>query len=193
MKNNLLLLFLFAPFFLSAQKNADCDAASYICHKSLFEFTACAGEGKKHNETGFVDCFMTAESAGYPEKNSTWMKWQVKEAGTLSFVIAPKDSLDDFDFVVFRLNDKGQCKKKGQAVRCMAAGNDNPCLGKTGLWPTETDTNEDAGCADAGDNNFLAPLEVKPGEWYTLLVCNMTSANGFFIRFEGTAELGCEE
>jgi hypothetical protein len=83
-----------------------------------------------------------------------------------------------------------------QIVRCMAAGSagkrKSPCFGATGLRKNETYTARDSGCNDPDDNAFLAPLVVKKGEFYALLVSNMTSTQGFTIQLSGTATLRCE-
>ena len=101
--------------------------------------------------------------------------------------------IDDIDFVVFLLPKNGNYKHK-KIVRCMAAGDSqdidkSPCMGKTGLYKTEDDTKEDAGCSDIGDNNWLSPLEVDAGEKYVLLVSNITAPRGFTIYFKGSAVL----
>ena len=100
MKHTFVLFFFLSVTGLAAQKYADCDSANYICHKSTYVFHQCSGEGQNTKEADWSSCFLNGTAAGEAEKNSTWMKFHIKEAGKLMFIIAPKDSLDDIDFVV---------------------------------------------------------------------------------------------
>ena len=107
----------------------------------------------------------------------------------------PLKEADDLDFVVYKVNgDPLGCDL--EIVRCMATGISPGncalypnCCGSTGLMAGETDFAEFAGCAP-DRNNFLAPLEMKAGEAYVLLVNNYTSQNqGFDFIMGGSAEL----
>lgn len=180
---------------LQAQ-HGDFATAVEVCEKKEFTFQHCEGAGKNPKEADLIPCFITGTTLGNAEKNATWFTFNVKEDGLLTFVITPMQAKDDFDFVVFQLPEKGVYNAEKQVVRCMAAGSGgkrkSPCFGATGLRENETYTARDSGCNDPDDNAFLAPLVVKKGEFYALLVSNMTSGNGFTIQFNGTAGLGCE-
>ena len=190
------LLFCLLPLSFFAQNHADCDSAYRVCDKNRLHFVGQSGEGTNKNEA-FADCFINGELFGNPEKNSVWICFDIEEGGTLTFAIIPDSLFDDIDFVVFTLPLTGDCKLK-RAIRCMAAGdtakaNISPCMGATGLREGEKDKSEDSGCMDKGDNNWLAPLNVKERERYVLLVSNTTSPyNGFKIRFGGTATFACD-
>lgn len=191
-------LALLIPLGVAAQNYADCDSAYQVCDKNRLHFIGQAGEGANKNEA-VADCFTNAELYGNPEKNSIWIRFDIEEGGTLSFIIIPDTLSDDIDFVVFTLPLTGDCNWK-RAIRCMAAGDEqknysvSPCMGATGLNELEKDESEDAGCEDKNDNNWLAPLKVKEGEKYVLLVSNVTAPyNGFTIQFGGTATFACEE
>jgi len=197
MKHVFNLLAALFPVFVFAQNHADCDSAYRVCDKNRIHFTGQSGEGANKDEA-FASCFENGDLFGNPEKNSVWLRFDIKESGTVSFVIVPDTLSDDIDFVVFALPRKGDCAGK-RVVRCMAAGDksDNydisPCMGATGLNELEKDESEDSGCADKGDNNWLAPLKVRAGEQYVLLVSNVTAAhNGFKIQFGGTATFACD-
>ena len=191
------LFFLFtAP--LHAQNHADCITAMDICKKQVYHIDHAEGAGQNTREADFIACFMNSENFGNAEENSTWIKFEVEQSGMLTFAITPHRLDDDIDFVVYRMLD-GTCNSL-QIVRCMAAGDapenafTSKCMGETGLRAGENDTSEDAGCADEGDNAWLAPLKVVEGEKYMILVSNVTSAGpGFSIRFGGTAKLPCDE
>lgn len=190
--------FVFLNTTLFAQANADCVTAKDVCDKKSLNIAAAGGEGSNRSEADFIACFMSSENKGQAEENSTWLKFEIAESGTLSFTITPHKSDDDIDFVVYRSLD-GSCKNM-KIVRCNAAGDPSDwashsqCLGKTGLRSGEPDSSEDAGCFDTGDNAWLAPLNVLKGEKYILLVSNVTSRGpGFEIDFGGTALLPCEK
>lgn len=187
------------PAALLGQANADCWKAKEICKKQVYHIDQAGGEGDSNQEADFTSCFMNGDNFGQAEENSTWIRFEIKKSGSLSFAITPHRLDDDIDFVVFKLPPDGDCRYK-QIVRCMAAGDlaDNalssPCMGETGLREGETDSSEDAGCADPGDNTWLAPLRVVAGEKYVILVSNVsTRGPGFSIRFSGTAMLPCDE
>jgi len=190
--------YVYMPTGVQAQKYADCTSAMNICKKETIRIDRAGGEGQDKMEADFVACFMNGDNLGMAEENSTWLTWEIAESGSLTFTITPNNRSNDIDFVVYRLAAKGSCKGK-QIVRCMAAGDppelagSSPCLGKTGLKDGETDTSEDAGCSDAGDNTWLAPLKTVKGEHYALLVSNVSEEGpGFTISFGGTAKMPCE-
>lgn len=193
----LLLLALALPSWLAAQSHADCGAAMDICKKQTYQIERAGGEGNDKGEADFISCFMNSQNFGQAEENSTWIKFEIEKSGSLTFAITPHRTDDDIDFVVFKLPADGNCQHK-QIVRCMAAGDSigsrSPCLGETGLRNGERASSRDAGCSDAGDNAWLAPLKVEKGEKYVLLISNVTSRGpGFSIRFGGSAKLPCDE
>ncbi|MFN0035720.1 MAG: hypothetical protein ACKVUS_11685 [Saprospiraceae bacterium] len=190
-------LFFLNPNLL-AQAHADCVAAKEVCEKKTLNISATGGEGANRSEADFIACFMSSENKGQAEENSTWLKFEIAESGSFSFSITPHKTDDDIDFVVYRSLD-GSCKNV-KIVRCNAAGDPSDwashsqCLGQTGLRSGESDSSEDAGCNDTGDNAWLAPLNVLKGEKYILLISNVTSSGpGFDISFGGTALLPCEK
>jgi hypothetical protein len=178
-----------------AQRNADCIKAKDICKKGTHEFARATGEGKDNMEAFPAPCFMGGNLMNSnAEKNSTWIKVKIAKSGSLKFTIRPHKFDDDMDFAVYRLSSEN-CQTK-KLIRCMAAGDEkfpSYCLGPTGLRDGEDDVSENAGCS--GDNNgFLKPLSVKEGEYYVILVSNVTSADeGFSIRLFGTCALPCDE
>lgn len=189
------MLLLLAPALLPGQDHADCGSAFFICDSTLYFVPKPAGEGRDTTEADHVVCFMNGDQYGMAEKNSTWVRFRVDTSGTVLFTLTPYIETDDLDFVLYRLPE-GDCAKK-KIVRCMAAGDKpgnpkSPCLGATGLAHSEHDVQEDAGCADAGDNAWLAPLRAKAGEHYVLLISNLSSNAGYYFRFSGTAAMAIE-
>ncbi len=194
----LVLIFFAAQIKLLSQANADCVTAMEICDKRNLSVNSAGGEGSNRSEADFIACFMSSENKGQAEENSTWLKFEIAESGSLSFTITPHKADDDIDFVVYRSLD-GSCKNM-KIVRCNAGGDPSDwashsrCLGQTGLRSGETDSSEDAGCMDSDDNAWLAPLNVLKGEKYILLVSNVTTRGpGFDIDLGGSALLPCEK
>jgi hypothetical protein len=183
---------------LFSQAHADCINAIDICDKKKLSIHAAGGEGTNRSEADFIACFMSSENKGQAEENSTWLKFEIAESGSLSFTITPHKTDDDLDFVVYRSLD-GSCKNM-KIVRCNAAGDPSDwashskCLGQTGLRSGEADSSEDAGCNDTEDNAWLAPLNTMKGEKYIILISNVSSRGpGFDIDLGGTALLPCEK
>lgn len=173
------------------EPTSDCPTASILCDKSPFVVQKVSGAGTNTKELDDAACF----SNGAPvnnESNSTWFVWICAQSGTLEFTLTPLSAPDDLDFVIYRLpNGVGNCQNK-EVVRCMASGDNvfpSPCMGPTGLRAGDPDISEDAGCANNGDDAWLAPLNMVQGETYALCVNNFSSSgNGFSIEFGGTGE-----
>jgi len=173
---------------------SDCPKASILCDKSSFVVKSVVGAGSDNREMEDATCFDNG-SPGLKESNSTWFVWTCSKSGPLEFSFTPLNAPDDLDFVLYRLpNGIRNCTGK-QIVRCMASGlsgNQNfpsPCLGPTGLRTGDSDTSEDAGCSDNGDNAWLSPFNMVQGESYALVVNNFSdTGNGFVVDFSGTGE-----
>lgn len=173
---------------------SDCPQSSILCDKSPFVVQSVVGAGTNNLEMEDATCFFNGVP-GVKESNSTWFVWTCAQSGTLEFELTPLNGPDDLDFVIYRLpNGIGNCQGK-EIVRCMASGanqngvGDALCLGKTGLRAGDPDISEDAGCADAGDDAWLKPLDMVAGETYALVVNNFSlSGNGFSIEFGGSGE-----
>jgi gliding motility-associated-like protein len=167
--------------------NGDCPTGVILCDKSSFTVRRLVGTGNLKNEFSSSICIQE-------EFASAWYRWTCKDAGSLSFVITPTNPSDDIDFAVFELpggiNDCGNKVK----IRC-AAGGENvgqpfatwaACTGPTGLRLGETDNDEMPGCA-AGQNNYVAAINMQAGKSYALIINNFSNTgNGFSIQFGGS-------
>ncbi len=187
-KNLLLVLLLFCEKMSLAQANGDCSTAFVVATQDSLYFPGASDEGKDDKEADLIACFMNKADIGQAEHNSTWLRFEIETAGTLTFAITPDYITDNYDFVLFKLPKNGDCRFK-QIVRCMASDGEgdgtSPCAGETGLRDGETDASEDGGCEDEDDNAWLAPLKVGPSERYVLLVSNASTAyQGFTIKFK---------
>ena len=168
----------------------DCPTAINICSKSPYSFDVYSGAGQVFGEFDDSPCLSFGESA------SIWFSFTAANDGMLEFTLTPNDSIDDLDFVLYKLpNGLGDCAEK-EYVRCMASGEffiPSPCMGPTGLMQGELDSIEQPGCF-GGNNAFLSPLQLEPGVAYALGVNNFTDGqtgqsiiDGFSITWGGTA------
>lgn len=168
----------------------DCPTAINLCSKAPYTFDNFSGTGQVFGEFDDSPCLTFSESA------SIWFSFVAANDGMLEFTLTPNDSIDDLDFVLYKLpNGLGDCAEK-EYVRCMASGEffiPSPCMGPTGLMQGELDSIEQPGCFD-GNNAFLSPLQLEPGVAYALGVNNFTDGmsgqtvfNGFSITWGGTA------
>lgn len=178
----------------------DCPTAVVLCDKSPFVIEFLTGGGVNNTEAAgtCLDNDLGGIGGAPPsETSSAWYKWTAATSGSLTFTMTPNninDPEEDLDFVVFRLpRGIDNCSDK-QPIRCMASGESQgnsaaqnaPCFGPTGLRLESTDTEELAGCM-AGDDNFLAALDMVAGESYALLINNYSQSGfGFTISFGGT-------
>jgi gliding motility-associated-like protein len=171
---------------------SDCDEAVVLCDKSPFVVDTLLGVGSP-------DPGVTNTCIGQ-EFSSAWYKWTCEISGTLTFTLTPNNyqpgfESDDIDFVVYELpNGIDNCSGK-VPVRCMAAGANvgesfqswSRCNGPTGLREGDPDQVEPAGCQQASQNSFLAPLQMEAGKSYALLVNNFSQSGlGFSIDWGGT-------
>ena len=174
------------------EPSGDCEPGVILCDKSPFTVEFINGTGVNTNEISNVSCNTASCQIG--ESSSTWYKWTCDQAGTLSFSLDPLNPSDDLDFVVYQLpNGVNDCSDKFD-IRCMASGENVgaplnewiACTGATGLALDDTDQSETCGC-QAGNNNFVAALDMVAGESYALVINNFSnSGSGFSIEFGGT-------
>lgn len=172
----------------------DCLDAFPVCEKKSYHFHSTKGTGIVKDRIPEL----RSKADAFQETNSLWLKWKIKKAGDLSFIITPHDSASDLDFIVFKIMN-GQCNVLKE-VRSMVAGENIGedvssyinCSGTTGLTPYSYKEFDNAGCSPDSDN-FLKALETSEGEEYMLLVNNFESESGFSISFEGSTELSIFE
>ncbi|MEZ4958595.1 MAG: gliding motility-associated C-terminal domain-containing protein [Saprospiraceae bacterium] len=167
--------------------NSDCPTGVILCDKSSFNVESLVGTGALDNEFDQNICIQT-------EFASAWYRWTCKDPGTLTFNITPTNPSDDIDFALFELPAGiDDCDNKVK-IRCEAAGETvgapfsewEICTGPTGLSLGETDTDEAPGCA-AGQNNYVAAIDMIVGKSYALIINNFSNTgNGFSIDFGGT-------
>ncbi|MFT5165211.1 MAG: gliding motility-associated-like protein [Saprospiraceae bacterium] len=169
------------------EPTSDCLDGVVLCDKSSFTVQSVLGAGNNTNEIDPASCIQD-------EISSVWYQWTCDQSGTLAFTLTPSQSTDDLDFAVFELpNGINNCSGK-ELIRCMASGenvgepfaNWEPCTGATGLSLGDSDTEEVAGC-QAGNNNFVAAIDMQAGVSYALIVNNFSNTgSGFTIEWGGS-------
>jgi len=175
---------------------SDCPDAVVLCsEEDGFTIEELLGEGNISDE--LTGSCIDVGAGQNQEKASAWYVWTCDESGTLEFTITPGNTAnanEDIDFIVYELpGGLDDCDNR-ISLRCMLSGEtlnntaeqNAPCLGPTGLRAGETDLEETAGCS-AGDNNFVAPLDMVSGVSYGVLINNFSSTGfGFSLEFGGT-------
>ncbi|MCB0704023.1 MAG: gliding motility-associated C-terminal domain-containing protein [Saprospiraceae bacterium] len=165
---------------------SDCPDGVVLCDKSSFNVSQLVGAGELLNE---VDGTCIGQ-----EFSSVWYKWTCDDPGSLTFTLTPDNPTDDLDFAVFEMNNGIDDCSNLTLLRCMASGENvgSPfsqwaaCTGPTGLSLGSTDTQEVAGC-QAGDDNFVAAINMEVGKTYLLIVNNFSNTGfGFSIEFGGS-------
>ncbi len=159
---------------------ADCDKAIKLCNKDQVNLSQLSGPGDKSQEIEASSCF----GSGFIEQNSYWYYWTCSKAGKLTFDLTPLDATGDLDFIVYEVNGTNICSNR-TVIRCDAA----QCIygGKTGLNLKETDVIEGSGCG-AGQNEYLAALDMQVGKTYALFINDAVGKSGFTINFGGDGE-----
>lgn len=124
------------------------------------------------------------------ENHSVWYEFSAKTKGQLTVEIEPLDSLNDYDFALYKYTDENFCAdviaKKILPIRTNFSRNKPELSSKTGL---QTDaSNEFIG---SGINPaYSQAVEAKPKEKYVLLVNNVyANGDGHILHFNYAVNL----
>lgn len=170
----LLIIFTLTCTQILKAQNQDCATAILVCGNSSFSNNSSGPGNDDFNPPGNNSGCLAGD-----EHQSSWYQFTIATGGTLTFMINPNVSSDDYDFAVF--GPDVTCDNLGSPLRCSFSG----ATGNTGLTMTATDLSE-----GAGGDKFVRFLDVLPGETYYLLVDNWSSSNnGFSLTWGGTATL----
>ena len=164
---------------------ADCVGAYPVCGNGEIGF--------QPNGIG-ADDFAAAgnqpPSCQFTESQSLWLRFKIKEAGTLGFDLIPEDltgaDRDDYDFALYGPNV--DCNSLGSDIRCSSTNPQQANVqAETGMNESETDVSEGPGTAGNGYIHWLDNVQV--GEIYYLLIDNFDQDQGFTLQWTGTALL----
>ncbi|MEZ4949830.1 MAG: T9SS type A sorting domain-containing protein [Saprospiraceae bacterium] len=123
----------------------------------------------------------------FPTNHSTWIALELEEPGFLEFDLVPFDIDDDFDFILFQIEEDCTNHKE---LRCLASGKNlgeeqsspQDCLGAIGLRIGENEDFEIAGCSESS-NGYINSVFLESNFKYLLLINNYNSERGFNISF----------
>jgi len=112
------------------------------------------------------------ERSQYP----TWYKFKIVKDGVLLFDIIPINPNDNYDFLLYKINNENYCQDiksgKNDAIRSNFARADIALQGKTGLSIT--------GKPECYSNG----IDVQKGEQYVLVLNNMYKGKGHTLVFK---------
>ncbi|HEY9115019.1 MAG TPA: T9SS type A sorting domain-containing protein [Bacteroidales bacterium] len=160
----------------------DCLGAIPVCQDTYDQPNSYVGTGNYPNEipTGGScpgNCMQTGE------RNDVWYIFTVQESGNLNFLITPYNSANDYDWVVYSLNEY-KCQdiishSSEMQVSCNWSGIPGP-TGPNGQGTTN--------CQDDDGSKFNAVIPVLEGETYVINISNYstTNQNGYLLDFSAS-------
>lgn len=118
------------------------------------------------------------------ENNTVWYKFETKASGELNFELIPLDSLNDYDFMLYKYTDENFCdaviNKTTRAIRTNFSRNKVEEGSRTGLSSKSIHDFVGAGVHPA----YSKSLEVKKGDLYVLVVNNVyPNGKGHSLKF----------
>jgi gliding motility-associated-like protein len=180
----------------SGSPSGDCQSAVILCDDRPFTVSSVRDRGAVLDNIN--DAFCTDNLGGRApviEEQSTWYKWTIQTAGSLTFTITPSNPSDDLDWVLYELTALNNCSNK-KMLRYSIVGENvgEPtnrwiaCTGATGLREGETDEIENCGCNN-GANSFVKPAIMEVGKSYALVIINYSQTGfGYELKFGGTSK-----
>lgn len=114
--------------------------------------------------------FKSSENADHmQEDNSVWFKFTIAYDTTLTFDIVPIDSLDDYDFVLYKCPDGNCADKNGKMNLKVERYCFSMCRSKSGMTGLSNYTKATSIGAGPGPA-YVSSVHVKAGETYYLMV-----------------------
>ena len=127
----------------------------------------------------------TGDGADYGDRNPYWYKFTCYEAGTLGFLITPKDLGDDYDWQLYDITGHSVNDVFTDASLIVTA-NWAGTFGETGASPNGVSFIQCASIPSANRNSFSTMPVLRKGHDYLLLVSHYTqSQSGYSLAFEG--------
>lgn len=182
------LIILLTTGLLQAQDPVDCVNAIPVCNSLQLNYNS---NGPGVNDFGPGPNNFSNGCLLGDEHQSAWFQIYISPSSppgaTLAFTLTPTAGMgEDYDFALYGPN--ADCSGLGDPIRCSFAGSGCFFCPETGLGMGTDDFSE-----GAGGDGFVAEVVTQPGESYILLVDNwLSSSQGFFLDWTGTAVLSCE-
>lgn len=182
-----ILSFFLNSFYSHAQtldinNHADCDQMLTIETKKIVGPTTAPNGHGEHLE--FSNNSKEDVHFMENENHSVWYKFSSKTSGTLSFELEPLDSLNDYDFALYKYTGENFCAevldKKLLPIRTNFSRNKPEMGSKTGLRKTAEQDFVGAGINPA----YSKTIPVQKGETFVLLVNNVyKNGDGHILHF----------
>lgn len=186
----IILLFLlvslsFLTVVAQVPTDQDCLGAIPVCQDTYDQPNSYVGTGNYPNEipTG-GGCPNNCMENG--EKNDVWYIFTVQTSGLLSFTISPYNNSDDYDWVVYSLNDY-----KCQDIISHSSEMQVSCNWSAYPGPTGPNGMGTQNCQGATGSQYCAKIPVLAGETYVINISNYSSTQfGYLLDFTAsTAEI----
>jgi gliding motility-associated-like protein len=168
---------------VTSPSEQDCLGAIPLCFDTYSTTTSYSGTGNYPNEiTTSGSCPDNCMSDG--EKNDVWYTFTAQSSGTVSFLISPNNSSDDYDWAVYDLTSHN----------CVDIY-DTPSIMVSCNWSADDgDTGPNGGssydCQGASGSAYNDVLNVNVGETYVVNISNYSSTQyGYSITFGGSAQI----
>lgn len=168
-------LFIFAFTCANAQEPTKAASADF---KNAIEITDSIA-GPFNVSLGYGKEMEFKFDAKIKEDNSIWFKFVINHDTLLTFDIVPKDSLDDYDFILFKCAD-ANCISN---IRSRKVVPDRVCFSYNSSKSSTTGLSEytTMKMIGTGDGSaYVAGLPVKTGEVYYLMVNNAYDGIHYF-------------
>lgn len=174
----ILLVALILVPFMHVIAQTDCPDAIIVCGDANYTGLDATGIG--------VQEINPNNACSSQEHNSLWLKIQIKDGGTLGFILTPEsdDLVVDFDFWIYGPNVV--CGALGTAIRCSTTnpGAAGLNFNHTGMNETETDVAEGPG---PNGNAYIKWMDVNDDDIYFLAIDRPHGEANFSIEWTGTA------
>lgn len=179
-----LIVFTYSSVFAqrkgAALLNNDCSRAKALTANICYDITARKGYGRLQE---YKNKAMNALFSFEKEHNSHWFTFTAANDGILTFDLLPDTVIDDYDWLLYRIDDSLYCpcikSKQALPIRGNIARNDRKQQSRTGM--AMDFTNEFA--PSGPGNNYSKYLEVKKGDRFYLVIDDIyKKGRGFEIE-----------
>lgn len=165
----LLLSFIFQVYsqkLINIKKATICDKAIEISTLKMFGPTT---------EPGTID--VNSKNLFVKKEHPVWYKFKIEKEGVLLFDINPLDSMDNYDFILYKVDDeKSFCAN-------IKSDKNKPIVGN--FYRTDIMNKGKTGLSINGDEKaYSKGIDVKKGDLYYLALNNMYKGKGHTISFK---------
>lgn len=182
MRRNLFLFFLWCIHSAVFAQWQDCSSALVPDSQRFFVPRPAEGFGKVRE----LQQSKIPDLSAFPmERNSTWIRFHIPEAGKLSFRICPQFASDDYDFMLLHGGAEGFCDstkylKSVRIIRSVISRNDSSVKACTGLSEKDSLLRVPIGRGPS----FGARTDLIEGDFLLVVASNKKLQGGFFFEYQ---------